>query len=215
MNNREMLGLLDTYYRLSVLKHKERSGWVEWNVIARRLESVAEHVFSVQQLAWLIYSEAELDLDIEHVISMLSLHETEEVKIGDITPFDGVSEDEKLRIGNEAVDELWGNLKRKNKMISLIDEFNERKTKEAKFAYLCDKLDCDLQAKKYSDEGRCTIGCAPKGLIDNPDIRKLILESGAKNVSDVFIAHDEGKYHGTVFAEIVQFLKEYNSKDKG
>ena len=77
MNNREMLGLLDTYYRLSVLKHKERSGWVEWNVIARRLESVAEHVFSVQQLAWLIYSEAELDLDIEHVISMLSLHETE------------------------------------------------------------------------------------------------------------------------------------------
>ena len=215
MNNREMLGLLDTYYRLSVLKHKERSGWVEWNVIARRLESVAEHVFSVQQLAWLIYSEAELDLDIEHVISMLSLHETEEVKIGDITPFDGVSEDEKLRIGNEAVDELLGNLKRKNKMISLIDEFNERKTKEAKFAYLCDKLDCDLQAKKYSDEGRCTIGCAPKGLIDNPDIRKLILESGAKNVSDVFIAHDESKYHGTVFAEIVQFLKEYNSKDKG
>lgn len=53
MNNREMLGLLDTYYRLSVLKHKERSGWVEWNVIARRLESVAEHVFSVQQLAYL------------------------------------------------------------------------------------------------------------------------------------------------------------------
>ena len=35
---------------------------------------------------------------------------------------------------------------------------------------------------------------SPKGLIDNPDIRKLILESGAKNVSDVFIAHDEGKY---------------------
>ena len=51
MNNREMLGLLDTYYRLSVLKHKERSGWVEWNVIARRLESVAEHVLACS--SWL------------------------------------------------------------------------------------------------------------------------------------------------------------------
>lgn len=215
MNNQELLGILDTYYRLSVLKTKERSGWIEWNVIARRIESIAEHVFSVQQLAWLIYSEAELELNIEHVISMLSLHETEEVKIGDITPFDGISENEKMRMGNEAVEELLGDLKQKARMRYLIDEFNERKTIEARFAYLCDKLDCDLQAKRYSDEGRCTIDCAPKALQDNPDIQRIIKSSGAKTVSDVFIAHDEGKYRGTVFEEIVQFLKEYDSKDKG
>lgn len=32
-------------------------------------------------------------------------------------------------------------------------EFDAHKTAEAKFAYMCDKLECDLQCKLYDEEG--------------------------------------------------------------
>ena len=40
------------------------------------------------------------------------------------------------------------------KQTRLILEFDERKTKEAIFAYHCDKLECDIQCKLY-DEEKC------------------------------------------------------------
>ena len=33
-------------------------------------------------------------------------------------------------------------------------EFDAHETKEAKFAYMCDKLECDLQCKLYDQEFR-------------------------------------------------------------
>ena len=36
---------------------------------------------------------------------------------------------------------------------NLFLEFDEHKTKEADFAYQCDKLECDLQSKLYDEEG--------------------------------------------------------------
>ena len=34
----------------------------------------------------------------------------------------------------------------------MIHEFDARETKEAKFAYFCDKLECDIQSKLYDEE---------------------------------------------------------------
>ena len=151
MDKKQIINVLDVYYKLCSLKRKKRQGWVYWNVAKTRIESIAEHVFGVQQLAWVIYSEAQLDLDIFKVIAMLSLHETEEVIIGDITPFDNITDAEKLAMGDKAVKQIFGKINKSEILIELINEFNQRNTKEAQFAYLCDKMECDLQVKRYSD----------------------------------------------------------------
>ena len=177
-----------------------------------RVESIAEHIFGVQQLAWLIYSEANLQLDIMKVIAMLSIHETEEVSIGDFTPFCNVSEEDRKKMGDEAVRNLFKDLDKKTMMINLINEFNERKTPEAKLAYLCDKMECDMQAKWYSDEGYCSIENASSEILSDSRVKEIILNCNAKTVADVFIAFDEGKYEGTVFEELISFLKEYSLK---
>ena len=39
------------------------------------------------------------------------------------------------------------------KGLDLVLEFDERATPEAKFAFFCDKLECDLQSKLYDEEG--------------------------------------------------------------
>ncbi len=208
MERLKLLNILDTYYDLTKLKDKKRQGWLYWNVSADRIESIAEHIFGAQQLAWLIYSEANLDLDIYKVISMLSLHETEEITIGDITPFDKVTPEEKIVRGHKAVEETLSKLSKKDVMIDLIKEFDIHETKEGKFAFLCDKLECDLQAKKYYEKGYVNIELSTDIVKDN-EITKSYEAKGITDVGEIFLRNDEGKYAGTVFEEIANFIREY------
>lgn len=213
MEKLKILNILDTYYDLTKLKNKKRQGWIYWNVTADRIESIAEHIFGAEQLAWLIYSEAELDLDIYKVISMLSLHETEEITIGDITPFDKVSREEKKRRGHLAIEETFKKLSKSDMMINLIKEFDAGETKEAKFAVMCDKLECDLQVKKYYEQGFVSIENSTD-IVKNNEITINYQNNGITDVGEIFLKNDSGYYKGTVFEEIAQFIKEYRIEKK-
>ena len=107
-----------------------------------------------------IYLEYDLDLNIDKVTNMLAHHETEEVEIGDITPFDGVTEEEKRVIGSNAVTNITSKIKNGEYIKRYVDEFEKRETKEAMFAYLIDKLECILWAKK-SEKSSVTFTVTP------------------------------------------------------
>ena len=140
------------YYVLcNKLKDIIRTGWKDWNVKKERVESVAEHVYGVQMLAIAMHSQYKYNLNLNKIILMLAIHELEEILIGDLTCFQ-ISEQEKREIGHKAIEEVLKDLINKKDLKKLIVEFDERKTEEAKFAYHCDKLECDLQCKLY-DEG--------------------------------------------------------------
>ena len=81
------------YLLATKLKYKIRSGWdsTHWNVTSERVESVAEHVYGTLILAVGLSSEFKIDLDMEKVLKMLTIHEIGEVLIGDITPFDNIT----------------------------------------------------------------------------------------------------------------------------
>ena len=141
------------YYVLcNKLKDVIRTGWKNWNVKRDRIESVAEHIFGVQMLAIAMKSEYDYkDVDIMKVLYMLAVHELEEIYIGDLTLFQ-IADGKKKELGHKAVKKVLGNLIDKPQIESLTLEFDARKTKEAKFAYWCDKLECDLQSKIYDEE---------------------------------------------------------------
>ena len=143
-----------TYYLIcNKLKSTIRTGWQDWHVSKRRIESVAEHVYGVQMLAIAMHSEYEYaDVDIRKVILMLAIHELGETVIGDLTPFQ-ISKEEKERIEHEAVHIILKGLLNGKQIEKLFLEFDAHETKEAKFAYMCDKLECDLQCKLYDQEG--------------------------------------------------------------
>ena len=143
--------VINYYVLCNKLKNIIRTGWINWNVKRERLESVAEHIYGVQMLAIAMKSEYKYDIDLSKVIIMLAVHELEEILIGDLTLFD-ISKEEKEIRGHKAIEEILSNLLDKEQIKSLIIEFDERKTKEAIFAYQCDKLECDLQSKLYDEE---------------------------------------------------------------
>lgn len=143
--------VLNYYVICNKLKNIIRTGWKKWNVQRERIESVAEHVYGVQMLALAMKSEYKYDIDIMKVILMLSIHELGETIIGDLTLFQ-IDKKEKEKIEHAAVHNILSSLLDGEQIEKLFIEFDEQKTKEAIFAYQCDKLECDLQCKLYDEE---------------------------------------------------------------
>lgn len=198
------------YYVLcNKLKDIVRTGWLNWHVERERVESVAEHIFGVQMLAIAMRSEYNYDVDLERVILMLAIHELEEIFIGDLTPFQ-ISREEKTKLGHEAIEKVLDGLVDKDKIKDLILEFDERNSNDAKFAYYCDKLECDIQCKIYDEENCVDLD---KQMIDrklhNPLARKMY-EDGA-SWSDMWISFDEVKCgYDDNFLEVSDYIKKNN-----
>ncbi len=196
-----------TFYKLAAtLKDKVRSGWKLWHVSKERLESVAEHIYGTCILAIAIDSEFNVDIDLNRVLKMLVLHELEEILIGDITPYDNISKEEKLKIGKEAVSKILDNLVKKEEYEKLLDEFNEHKTNESKFAYECDKLEASLQAKLYDNENYVDIFSKENEKLINTEWNQKAIKNGAKNLSDLFIEYDL-EYYDELFRDMVLNIK--------
>lgn len=130
----------------------QRKGWHQKEIKRSRVESVADHIYGCQMLAYAMYSEFDYDVDIQKVILMLALHEIGETIIGDITPDDMPSKD-KQKLERTATLKLLSTIPNGDFIKDLFLEFEEGKTKEALFAYQIDKAECDLQAKLYIQEG--------------------------------------------------------------
>lgn len=169
--------VVNYYFICNKLKNIIRTGWKTWNVQRERIESVAEHIFGVQMLAIAMKSEYQYDVDIMKVIFMLAIHELGETVIGDITEFQ-MSKEEKEKIEHNAVHEILGNLLDCNQIESLFLEFDQHKTKEAMFAYQCDKLECDLQSKLYDEEGCVDLNNQDGNTTLNNELVKRLLDNG-------------------------------------
>ena len=204
------------YLLATQLKDKIRSGWNEthWNVSKERLESVAEHIYGTCILALSIDSEFETNLDINKVIKMLVLHELGEVIIGDITPFDNVTPEEKMRREHIAILEVLGDLIKKEEYFSLLLEFDERKTPEAIYAYHCDKLEADMQCKIYQDMGcHHPLNDQENNVVfKNEKIRQMV-QDGAKTAFDIWYELDKHLYsNDEKFSELLDFIKAINTQ---
>ena len=165
--------VIEYYVLCNKLKKVIRTGWEDWNISSERIESVAEHVYGVLMLAIAMYSEYDYDIDLKKVLYMLSVHELEEIIIGDLTMFQ-INREEKKKMGHEAVVKILSRLKNKDEIMNLVLEFDERETEEAKFAYQCDKLECDLQARLYDLDGYADLTHENNYILNDPRVHNLL-----------------------------------------
>jgi len=185
--------VVDFYILCNKLKDVVRTGWKDWCVKRHRVESVAEHIYGVQMLAIAMWSEYKYHIDIRKVITMIAVHEMEETIIGDITCFQK-NKEEKQKIGHKAVVEIFKKLSNADEIKSLIFEFYERKTPEAKFAYFCDKLESDIQSKLYDKENCVDLNHQEQNkTAENQDIKNM-LESGM-SWSEMWITFGQQRYN--------------------
>lgn len=209
MKNDKIVNVLKFYLLATKLKDTIRSGWKIWNIDRERLESVAEHIYGTCILAIAIDSEYEFDLDLRKTIVMIVLHELEEVIIGDLTLLDDITKEEKRIKGAKAVKEVLSSLTKKDEYIELLNEFEEGKTLESKYAKMCDKLECDIQIKLYCEEGTADLFAEKnKHLVEIPRVKNRIENENPKILADLFIENDRKHFVVKEIENILDFIKE-------
>ena len=120
------------------LKDVVRAGWVRAGV--ENPESVAAHSWGMALLATQLCPD---DLNLQRVLELCILHDIAEVHVGDITPHDNVTPEEKYRRESEAIQQMG---------IDAADAFEEyevQQSPESRFVRYLDKLDMALQAENY------------------------------------------------------------------
>ena len=185
--------VINYYVLCNKLKDVIRTGWTTWHIKRSRVESVAEHIYGTQMLAIAMYSEYKYDIDILKVIYMLAIHELGEIIIGDLTLFQ-ITREEKQKIEREAVHKILSCLADKEIIEELFLEFDKKETKEAIFAYQCDKLECDIQCKLYDEEKTVDINSKENNEIKNDVIVKDKVNMG-ESWSETWMKNGQKRYH--------------------
>ena len=127
------------------MKDLRRSGWLRKGIL--EAENDAAHSWSLSMLVQLV---AKPPLDVCKCLKMANIHELGEVKVGDFTPFDKITAEEKHRLEAEAILKIAEDLG-DPEIFELFQEFEEGKTPEACLVRDLDKLDTVIQAKYYQE----------------------------------------------------------------
>jgi len=176
---------LASYLRLMRLKRLYRQGWLKRGLPEGLCESVAEHSFGTALLALLVAGTAgdggsigKVDASRAAVLALV--HELGESYAGDITPVDGVSPAEKLRLEREAILRALDGHPDLEWFVSLWEEFEEGSTPEARFVRQLDRLEMGLQAALQEAEGYAGMGefyDSARRTVEEPRLRAVLEEA--------------------------------------
>jgi len=111
-------------------------------VDASRPENSAEHSWHLALFALLLAPHAADAIDVPRVVEMLLVHDVVEIDAGDVLVYDTVAMADKARAEAEAADRIFGLLPGAEgaRLRGLWEEYEDRATPEARFAYAVDRL---------------------------------------------------------------------------
>jgi len=165
---------------LEALKNIVRTGWMLRGIPASIGETVAEHSFEASVLAFYLASKLRdkgVNIDVNKVAVLALLHDLPEAITGDIVRYvkDAIvrARDFEEKVSTEAFGD---------EIASLIREFNELKTYEAKVARLAEILATHIQGKRYLANGYSRV----EDIVNNTleEIKELIKNEPLSKISD-------------------------------
>jgi len=128
------------------LKDLPRAGWLRAGAPAP--ESVAAHSWGV---GLLVLTLAPPELDRGRALAFALLHDLAEVRVGDITPHDGVPPAEKRARERTAAEAL---LAAHPALLALWEAYEAQACPESRFVRQLDRVDMALQAQIYAARGQ-------------------------------------------------------------
>ncbi len=174
--------LLEFFRKAMELKETKRSGWVLQGV--EDPESVADHSFMLGLVSYVMAKRFGLDAD--KCMKMGMIHDLCEAYSGDIPNSihddeRGMTRDEKERREREGMERVLSLLPEEisDEFRSLWEEFEGRKSDEAKLVKGLDKLEMCLQALDYAKKGnRGLLRFMEDGKrnIRMPEVKKIFLK---------------------------------------
>ena len=135
------------------LKTLKRTGWVNHNIPLP--ESVADHMYRMSMMTFLLVDK---EINRDRLMKICMVHDLAESIVGDITPDEPISKDEKRKLEEDAMKKIVTELSNGSIGKELMDlwlEYEEGDSKEAKLAKELDKFEMIVQADEYEErEGK-------------------------------------------------------------
>ncbi|XP_054268589.1 5'-deoxynucleotidase HDDC2-like [Macrosteles quadrilineatus] len=157
------------------LKHIKRTGWVLRGI--DQPESVAGHMYRMAIMTFLV--EESHQLKKSRCMELALVHDLAECIVGDITPFCGVSAEEKHRREKDAMLELSKLVGSSGSyLLQLFEEYESQSSEEAKFVKDLDRFDMVLQAFEYEKSANKPVDLqeffdSVKGKLKHPMVTSL------------------------------------------
>lgn len=172
--------LLELYFELSALKLLFRQGWLRAGVSRERTESVAEHTLFVALFSWFVTDAHFPQADAGRVMRIALLHDLGEAYVGDLTPHDGVAQEEKHAKEKAAVEQMLGKLPNGGEYLSLWEEYERGESLEARIVREVDRLEMGLQACVYELQGAPDLSqffASAEKVVSSGPMRELLVQA--------------------------------------
>ncbi|CAG8632852.1 7350_t:CDS:2 [Paraglomus occultum] len=138
------------------LKKTKRTGWIDSKISLP--ESIADHMHRMAVIALLLNDPS---VDKDRCVKMAVVHDLAESIVGDITPRDGITKEEKSRREQEAMQKLCkdilGETPQSQEIYDLWTEYERAETREALFVKDLDKFEMIVQAYEYERSENCDL----------------------------------------------------------
>ena len=174
MDSKNLVGLI---HKVGELKKVKRAGWLRHEI--PEPESVADHTFRTAFLAMILGDG--LGVDTLKLMKMALIHDLAEAVAGDITPFDGITREEKHGKEETVFREMLEGISGGQEYLKLWKEYEKQESKEAMILRNLDKLEMAIQAVEYEmaypDKDLSEFILEADRRIINPEIHKIFEEA--------------------------------------
>ncbi|KAJ3260796.1 HD domain-containing protein 2 [Boothiomyces macroporosus] len=168
MNTLRFLDLIES------LKTTKRTGWINNEI--ENPESIADHMHRMGIIAMLIKDPT---INKQRLINMAIVHDLAEATVGDITPHDGVSKEDKHDRERKAMEHFNTLLptSEMKEIKELWEEYEHCSTKEALLCKDIDKFEMIVQAHEYEKRYGKNLNSffdSTRGKFQHPEIKEMV-----------------------------------------
>lgn len=143
--------ILKVFLTLQWAKELPRQGFIALGFKRNEADSVAAHSWATAMLAYLFATEMKKNgekINVDKTVKMALFHDMAETIVGDVGTFvKGMAKGAFAPIEEEGLKWLVQDLPQKEEIVSLVEEYMERKSLEARLVKVCDNLDALAQTK--------------------------------------------------------------------
>lgn len=151
MNKVTLKKILKVFLTLQWAKELPRQGFIAMGFKRAEADSVAAHSYTTAVLAYFLAVELKkekIKIDPEKTLKMALFHDMAETIVGDVGTFvKGMAKGAFAPIEEEGLKWLVADLPTKDEIVTLVKEYMDRKTIEARVCKVADNLDALAQAK--------------------------------------------------------------------
>ncbi|OGD84920.1 hypothetical protein A2165_01015 [Candidatus Curtissbacteria bacterium RBG_13_40_7] len=151
MQTKTLKQILKIFLTLQWAKELPRQGFIALGFKRNEADSVAAHSWTTAMLTYFLATELKKNgqkIDIDKAIKMALFHDMAETIVGDVGTFvKGMAKGAFVQIEEEGLKWLVKDLPTEREITSLVKEYSQRKSLEARLVKVADNLDALAQAK--------------------------------------------------------------------